>query len=109
MSDFNIQDVLALVRAGFNREEISAMLQPAAAPDPAPAPEPAPVPEPAPAPDPQPAPVPDMSALMQRMEDLTRSIQSSNIIRDRQPPKETADDILASIIRPPRRDPNGQS
>ena len=109
MSDFNIQDVLALVRAGFNREEISAMLQPAPAPDPAPAPEPALAPEPAPAPDPAPAPVPDMTALMQRMDELTRSIQSSNIIRDQQPPKETVDDILASIIRPPRRDPNGNT
>ena len=64
---------------------------------------------PQPAPQPAPHPAPDMAALMQRMEDLTRSIQSSNIIRDRQPPKETVDDILASIIRPPRRDPNGNS
>lgn len=106
----NINDVLDLARAGYNREEISALLG-AAPQDPAPQPEPEKKPEPAPEPkkqpDPTPAPQPaqpDMAALAAKMEELTKTIQASNVIQSRQPAQETVDDILASIIRPPRKE-----
>ena len=94
----NINDVLDLARAGYNREEISALLG-AAPQDPAPKPQdPAPKPQ-----DPQPA-QPDMAALVARMKELTKTIQASNVLQSRQPAPETVDDILAAIIRPPRKE-----
>lgn len=106
--NININDVLDLARAGYNREEISALLG-AAPQDPDPQPEPKkpdPAPEPKkpdPAPAPQPA-QPDMAALAAKMEELTKTIQASNVIQSRQPAPETVDDILAAIIRPPRKE-----
>lgn len=101
----NINDVLDLARAGYNRDEIAALLSAPQDPKPEPQKQPDPKPEPAPQPEPQPAPQqPDMAALAARMDELTRTIQASNVLQSRQPPKETADDILASIIRPPRKE-----
>ena len=85
----NINDVLDLARAGYNREEIAALLG-AAPQDPKPQ-------------DPKPA-QPDMAALVARMEELTKTIQATNVLQSRQPAPETVDDILASIIRPPRKE-----
>lgn len=99
----NINDVLDLARAGYNREEISALLG-AAPKDPDPEPEKKPEPQPEPQPDPAPAPQPDMAALVARMDELTRTIQATNVLQSRQPAPETADDILAAIIRPPRKE-----
>ena len=45
-----------------------------------------------------------MAALVARMEDLTKTIQATNVLQSRQPAPETVDDILASIIRPPRKE-----
>lgn len=112
--NYNINDVLDLARAGYNREEIAALL--GAAPqdpkpqdtkpqDPAPKPQDPKPQDPAPKPqDPQPAPLPDMAALVARMEELTKTIQATNVLQSRQPAPETVDDILASIIRPPRKE-----
>ena len=97
--NININDVLDLARAGYNREEISALLS-AAPQDPKPQ-DPKPQ-DPKPQ-DPQPA-QPDMAALVARMEELTRTIQATNVLQSRQPAPETVDDILASIIRPPRKE-----
>ena len=90
----NINDVLDLARAGYNREEIAALLG-AAPQDPKPQ-------DPKPQ-DLQPA-QPDMAALVARMEELTKTIQATNVLQSRQPAPETVDDILASIIRPPRKE-----
>lgn len=110
----NINDVLDLARAGYNREEISALL--GAAPqdpkpqdtkpqDPAPKPQDPKPQDPAPKPqDPQTAPLPDMAALVARMDELTKTIQATNVLQSRQPAPETVDDILAAIIRPPRKE-----
>lgn len=87
----NLDDVLALVKAGFTREEISQLLQPAAHTDPAPA-EPAAEPEPAPAPAPaepeQPAQEQTPAwaqALSESLAALTKAVQTSNAMHDEQP------------------------
>lgn len=120
----NIKDVIALVNAGFSKSEITAMLSadaPAPKPEaPTPNPEaPAPKPE-APAPKPEapaqaqeaPAPKPeaasslDLSGLNTAIDSLTKKIQSINLSAAELPEPESiqkkADDILASIINPPR-------
>ena len=107
--NYNINDVLDLARAGYNREEIAALLgaapqDPDPKPEPAKKPDPAPEPQPAPQPEPQPTPQPDMAALVARMDELTKTIQATNVLQSRQPAPETVDDILASIIRPPRKE-----
>ena len=100
----NIQDILALVRAGFSREEITNMLQPNTE---APAPEP--IPEPAPQPTPQPTPAPEqaqptMSDIMNGIARLTSAVQANAIAQSVIPggPQKTptAEDMLAEIIRP---------
>ena len=105
----NINDVLDLARAGYNREEIAALLG-AAPQDPKPQdpkpqdPKPQdPKPQDPKPQDQQPA-QPDMAALVARMEELTKTIQATNVLQSRQPAPETVDDILASIIRPPRKE-----
>ena len=107
--NININDVLDLARAGYNREEISALLS-VAPKDPKPQdqkpqdPKPQdPKPQDPKPQDPQPA-QPDMAALVARMEELTKTIQATNVLQSRQPAPETVDDILASIIRPPRKE-----
>ena len=97
--NININDVLDLARAGYNREEISALLS-VAPKDPKPQDQKPQDPKPQ---DPQPA-QPDMAALVARMEELTKTIQATNVLQSRQPAPETVDDILASIIRPPRKE-----
>ena len=92
-------DVLALAKAGFTRDEIAAIL--GSAPDPAPAPAPAPDPAPAPAPA---ASQPDLLAqLLSKVDGLTGALQANAVMTSKQPQPETADQILASIIRPPQK------
>ena len=45
-----------------------------------------------------------VKAVMERMDKVLEAIQAAAIRGLQQPPKETADDILASIIRPPRKE-----
>lgn len=89
----NLDDVLALVKAGFTREEISQMLQPATQADPTPA-EPVAEPEPAPAQAPAPAepekPAQEQTpawaqALSDSLAALTKAVQTSNAMHDEQP------------------------
>jgi len=120
----NVKDVLTLVNAGFSKAEITAMLsaeapapkQEAPAPKPeapsqkpeAPAPKqeaPAPKPE-APEPKPEAASSLDLSGLNTAIDSLTKKIQNLNLSAAELPEPESiqkkADDILASIINPPR-------
>ena len=82
---------------------------PAPAPVPAPAPAPAPVPTPAPAPAPTPAPElgNDLTGLTQLLTSefakLNDAIVKANLQQAQQPPQESVDDILASIINPPQK------
>ena len=110
-----LNDVLTLARAGFTAQQISALAAgPAPAPaaaDAAPAPAaagPAPAPaaaDPAPAPaaaDPAPAPAADpIAALTGKLDALTAAIQANGLANAKQPPQQTPDDIIASIIAPP--------
>lgn len=111
--NISLDNVLALARAGYSKDEIAAMLtaapEPAPAPDPAPAPAPAPVPAPAPAPAPAPDPAPAaQDGIQQRLDQVLEELRAAAIRQTVQPHQETPDEILAQIIRPKRRDANGQ-
>lgn len=82
-----IEDVIALAHAGFTAEQIAAMNQPQIQPqmqnqmqnqnDP-------------------------MSALLAQMGILTNTVQNMNINNSAMPQPESADQILANIINPPK-------
>lgn len=109
----NYSDIIALARAGFTAQQIAQMSQAEQAPQ-----EPAPAPvqqEPTPAPvqqEPTPVPVqqtPDqLSAILAEMQTLKQTMQAQN----RQnaelipPTPQSAQDILSSIIAPPKK--NGE-
>lgn len=100
----NYSDIIALARAGFTAQQIAQMSQAEQVPQ-----------EPAPAPvqqEPTPAPVqqtPDqLSAIFAEMQSLKQTMQAQN----RQnaelilPAPQSAQDILSSIIAPPKK--NGE-
>lgn len=97
---FTAKDILTLSRAGYNSAQIAeiaraAEMETPETEKPAPAPE---VEKAAPAPD----PVKDNSGdILAKLTELTSAVQMGNMMRDQQPPKETAENIIASIIRPP--------
>lgn len=111
----NYSDIIALARAGFTAQQIAQMSQAEQIPQ---EPTPAPVPqEPVPAPVPQeptpvqqePTPAPDQfSAILAEMQTLKQTMQAQN----RQnaelilPTPQSAQDILSSIIAPPKK--NGE-
>ena len=107
----NYEDIILLVKAGYTRDQIAAMQAPA----PTPAPEPAPEPTPAPAPAPTPAPAePPAPPKPQGIEDLSQmlaaefaklndAIVKANLQQAQQPPQESVDGLLASIINPPQK------
>ena len=100
----NYEDIILLVKAGYTRDQIAAMQAPV--PTPAPAPEPAPEPTPAPA---EPAPtkpqgIEDLSHMLAaEFAKLNDAIVKANLQQAQQPPQESVDDILASIINPPQK------
>ena len=113
----NYEDIILLVKAGYTRDQIAAMQAPAPAPAPAPASAPTPAPAPAPAPEPAPAPAEPEPPKPQGIEDLSQmlaaefaklndAIVKANLQQAQQPPQESVDDILASIINPPQK-PSG--
>ena len=123
-----LSDILSLVKAGYNREEIEQMekptpsdvnpvpaVQPVATPVPVAEPanppaqvaEPVAVPAPAPAPQPTQTPAPDqptVADIMQEIAKLTSAVQANAIAQSvipqglQTPP--SAEDMLAEIIRP---------
>ena len=111
------EDILTLAKAGFTSDQIAALASvsktqqaaPATTPAPAPAtaaeqtPAPAPAAAPPAAPAPTPAAQPDQTAeILRKLGVLTDAIQSSAILQSNQPQQQSADDILAEIIRPPQ-------
>lgn len=104
----NYSDIIALARAGFTAQQIAQMSQAETTPVPQ---EPAPVPQ-EPAPVQQEPPVqqtPDqLSAILAEMQTLKQTMQAQN----RQnaelipPTPQSAQDILSSIIAPPKK--NGE-
>ena len=110
----NYEDIILLVKAGYTRDQIAAMQAPAPTPAPALAPAPTPTPDPAPAPGPSPAPAEPAPSKPQGIEDLSQmlaaefaklndAIVKANLQQAQQPPQESVDDILASIINPPQK------
>lgn len=108
----NYEDIILLVKAGYTRDQIAAMQAPAPAPAPTPAPAPASTPAPEPAPEPTPAPtkpqgIEDLSQMLAaEFAKLNDAIVKANLQQAQQPPQESVDDILASIINPPQK-PSG--
>ena len=100
-------EIITLAQAGFTAQQIAQMAQVEAASQPAPAPatQPAPAPATQPAPAPAPQPAPDqMNAILAEMQTLKQTMQAQN----RQnaelipPTPQSAQDILTSIIAPPK-------
>ena len=104
----DIEKILKLIDAGFTKDEIMAFSNgsaPEAAPaDPEPAPDPAPAPAPAPAAPAAPAQPDAAAAIGQKLDQVLDALKAAAIRESRQPPQETADDILAAVIRPPRKE-----
>lgn len=94
----NYEDIILLVKAGYTRDQIAAMQ----APTPTPAPEPAPAPEESEPPKPQ--GIEDLSQMLAaEFAKLNDAIVKANLQQAQQPPQESVDDILASIINPPQK------
>lgn len=102
----NYEDIILLVKAGYTRDQIAAMQAPAEPPAP-----PAPAPAEPPAP---PTPAEPELHKTQGIEDLSQmlaaefaklndAIVKANLQQAQQPPQESVDDILASIINPPQK------
>ena len=100
-----LDDIVVLAKAGYTAEQISKLASMGAEPRPQPAPEPQPQPAPEPQPQPTPEPQPDpMEAMLAQLSQLTAAIQANGILGSTQPKQPTADDILASIIAPPKKE-----
>lgn len=103
----NYEDIILLVKAGYTRDQIAAMQAPAEPPAP-PAP-PAPAGPPAPPTPAEPAPpkpqgIEDISQMLAaEFAKLNDAIVKANLQQAQQPPQESVDDILASIINPPQK------
>ena len=101
----NYEDIILLVKAGYTRDQIAAMQAPApAAPVPAePTAPPAPT-EPAEPAPPKPQGIEDLSQMLAaEFAKLNDAIVKANLQQAQQPPQESVDDILASIINPPQK------
>ena len=99
-----LDDILTLAKAGFNAEQIGALLQPAQ--DPAPQPEAQPAPQPKAQPAQEAAPQQDpYTKLMEELGAIKAQIQQSNRSQAQQPEAQqlTGEQILANIIAPPRK------
>lgn len=90
-------EIIKLLDAGYTREDILKMEDPAPAADPAPAGDPAPAEDPAPV---------SMDAVMKEVKDMfaemKKELTAMNIMASRQPADQerSSEDILASIINP---------
>lgn len=112
----NYEDIILLVKAGYTRDQIAAMQAPAqtapanpaqAAPanpaQAAPA-EPAQAAPAEPQAQPKPQGIEDLSQMLAaEFAKLNDAIVKANLQQAQQPPQESVDDILASIINPPQK------
>lgn len=100
----NYEDIILLVKAGYTRDQIAAMQAPAPAPEPTPAPAPEPAPAPAEQAPPKPQGIENLSQMLAaEFAKLNDAIVKANLQQAQQPPQESVDDILASIINPPQK------
>ena len=103
----NYEDIILRVKAGYTREQIAAMQAQAEPPAPTPAPAPAEPTQAAPAEPPahpKPQGIEDLSQMLAaEFAKLNDAIVKANLQQAQQPPQESVDDILASIINPPQK------
>ena len=103
----NYEDIILLVKAGYTRDQIAAMQAPAEPPAPPAPPAPAEPPEPPTPADPEPPKpqgIEDLSQMLAaEFAKLNDAIVKANLQQAQQPPQESVDDILASIINPPQK------
>ena len=99
----NYEDIILLVKAGYTRDQLAAIQAPAA-PAPAPAEPPAPPAPAEPPTQPKPQGIDDLSQMLSaEFAKLNDAIVKANLQQAQQPPQESVDDILASIINPPQK------
>ena len=96
-----VNDILALAKAGFTATQIAAINAAFGTPPAAPAPAPAPAPAATPAPA---APVDQSAEILKQLGIISGQITAANIAGTQQPPTQTADQILAEIIAPPKKE-----
>ena len=101
----NYEDIILLVKAGYTRDQIAAMQAPTEPQvPPAPAEPPAEPPAPPTPADPKPQGIDDLSQMLAaEFAKLNDAIVKANLQQAQQPPQESVDDILASIINPPQK------
>lgn len=97
----NVEQIIKLLDAGYTKEDIEKMNQPAQ--DPAPAPE-AKEPEPAPAPEAKPEEKktesePVNNQMLKELQDLKKAVYAMNIMQSAQPEQQSIDDILAKALK----------
>lgn len=106
------EDIIALAKAGFSKDQIEAINKAMRAePEPTPAPQPQQEPEPTPAlqpqqePEPKPVPQPQDDPILQELLGIKTLLQKQNIKNDGygNNPEKSVDDILASMIAPPKQ------
>lgn len=96
----NVEQIIKLLDAGYTKEDIEKMNQPA--PDPEPAPETKP--EPAPAPEAKPEEKktksePVNNQMLKELQDLKKAVFAMNIMQSKQPEQKSVDDILANALK----------
>lgn len=102
----NYEDIILLVKAGYTRDQIAAMQAPAPGSQepPKPAEPPAPPAQADPPAPPKPQGLEDLSQMLSaEFAKLNDAIVKANLQQAQQPPQESVDDILASIINPPQK------
>lgn len=100
----NYEDIILLVKAGYTRDQIAAMQAPAEPPAPPSPAEPPTPPKPAEPEPTNPQGIEDLSQMLAaEFAKLNDAIVKANLQQAQQPPQESVDDILASIINPPQK------
>ena len=91
----NVEQIMKLIDAGFNKEEIMCFSAPTQEPAPAP------TQEPTPAPTQEPKPADDMSEVLAAIKATNENIAKLALMQGVKniPTQETADDILPQFIR----------
>lgn len=93
-----LEDIVALAKAGYTAEQISQLAAAGSAPAEQKVAAQTPA-EPA-----TPAKPDPMEAMLAQLSQLTAAVQANGILGSTQPKQPTADDILASIIAPPKKE-----
>lgn len=98
----NVEQIIKLIDAGYTKEDIEKMNQPAQDPEPAPEEK---QPEPAPAPEAKPEEKktesePVNNQMLKELQDLKKAVYAMNIMNSSQPGQpESVDDILAKALK----------